>query len=460
MGTLEDELDAALFDLEQGGSGQPAASDPPAAEELDFRAGLARGDDGFEKERAAEREWATEVRRAEAGSAGPGGTRLADRLLNARKYSASETTANDAAVHKIATACRICRWAIVVMLILLVTSYGSSNAGTYFGKVDPSSVSSCSATGSQGAAVEMASFGKLTSSVGRVWADPTAGGATRAVLFRGFGASKEQVDRVLAAAATLKAVRPNRVDVWVSLDNTHSHNATHLFITELEKFKPRLILGRDLKLHQFVEKDVLRMYPALAPPPVPMSNTKKNKRRRPPPPPDPPREAFTVESTLTWYWHPRVSAEPYSTVWVLDLDAAFTGGWDDLLAGYADDKSDLLALGCVAADTAGAASRKATASSFERYAGPTSRANSPTFVQRLSARFLRELSDCSTRGIVAPEGEAICTLAARASMLVNSFDAVQIGKFQADGAEPVKSTKDITAERTSGGGGKFYHPVS
>jgi hypothetical protein len=152
-------------------------------------------------------------------------------------------------------ACRALRWtgALVVMLTLIKTS-GTTKK---FLTGDNSMATSCSLATSTGAAVAMASEGKLMQASGRVWVDAKSQGGTRAVVFRGFGASKAQVDRILTAAAEIRNMSTEdseAVDVWVSLDNTHSHNATHLFITELEKFKPRLILGRDLKLHQYTEK--------------------------------------------------------------------------------------------------------------------------------------------------------------------------------------------------------------
>lgn len=152
--------------------------------------------------------------------------------------------------HQVAAVCRVIRWGAAATLVALVLLHPrGAGVAEYF---QSSEATSCAGVTPMGAAAEMSS--KLSQASGHVWTDSKATQADQAVVFRGFQASKAQVDRVLGLAAALKEVKGASLDVWVSLDNTHAHNATHMFITEIKGFKPRLLLGRDLKLHQYTEK--------------------------------------------------------------------------------------------------------------------------------------------------------------------------------------------------------------
>jgi hypothetical protein len=208
-------------------------------------------------------------------------------------------------------------------------------------------------------------------------------------------------------------------------------------------------------------QDVQRLYPAVAPPVAKKVDTKKRKRR----PVLPKSTVFSVESTLAWYWHPKVPSESYEAVWVVDVDAAFSGHWRALLSAYAEDDSDLLSPHCSQQSPAASAQKKETPiqeTSFEKYVGDQVRSPSPTFVQRFSSRLLLELGDCSTRGIVAAENVAVCSLAMRSGMEVRMLEPEHLGTFKDDGTEVAISAKLLEAERAQqkgSGSGKFYHPV-
>ena len=90
--------------------------------------------------------------------------------------------------------------------------------------------------------------------------------------------------------------------------------------------------------------------------------------------------------------------------------------------------------------------------SFHAYVGGKVKARTPTFVLRLSPRLLSEMSDCSSRGIAAPEGEALCTLASRAGLSSRSLDEAHLSglsKLDSKGWEAEIAKKS----------NKIFHPM-
>jgi hypothetical protein len=46
----------------------------------------------------------------------------------------------------------------------------------------------------------------------------------------------------------------------VNLDETHSHNGTHLLLSKVKDSKSRLRIGVDVRIHEYTAKDVLSRY--------------------------------------------------------------------------------------------------------------------------------------------------------------------------------------------------------
>lgn len=97
---------------------------------------------------------------------------------------------------------------------------------------------------------------------------------------------------------------------------------------------------------------------------------------------------------------------------------------------------------------------------FHAYVGGKAKPQTSANAHRLSHRLLTELSECSSRGIVAPENVAVCTLAARAGLETRALDEAHVGVWQDDSPEgkTVMDSKAWAAEIAKGSN-KLYHPV-
>ena len=98
-----------------------------------------------------------------------------------------------------------------------------------------------------------------------MWSTSEAGEAKSsiAIVVVGHAPTKDAVDRVLSMADSCRARKDLAIDFWVSLDNTFMHNSTHTLITELETHALRLILGRDIRVHEFKADGIYDRYPVL-----------------------------------------------------------------------------------------------------------------------------------------------------------------------------------------------------
>jgi hypothetical protein len=97
----------------------------------------------------------------------------------------------------------------------------------------------------------------------------------------------------------------------VNLDETHSHNGTHLLLSKVKKSKSRLRIGVDIRIHEYTAKDVLSRYRGTAK----LLKAARNEKgisgawveahpnfQKPPPP----GFIFHTEVTALWAKHPAV----------------------------------------------------------------------------------------------------------------------------------------------------------
>jgi hypothetical protein len=173
-------------------------------------------------------------------------------------------------------------------------------------------------------------------------------------------------------------------------------------------------------------------------------------------------------------------------VWVLDIDTGFSGALSTLIESYAADDADLITVdGCpdgfappspppsppvrrkkakknleaaTGGDLTAEAPPDAPSVAFHTYVDGKVKARTPTFAQRFSPRLLIELSECSSRGIVAPEAEAVCTLASRAGLSTRPLDAAHVGAHGSADTAPPMDSKGWAAE-VAKSSNKLFHPV-
>eukprot|EP00040_Diaphanoeca_grandis_P018669 m.98164 g.98164 ORF g.98164 m.98164 type:complete len:491 (+) comp27040_c1_seq2:161-1633(+) len=484
--SLEDELDAALADLEfeddddqkpsansdddTSSTRSPSKNQPVSMSDIDFSGGANADNDGFEEARQFERA-NTLVATPPSSPAGYEQTETAAaRYLDTelpqshRKQTPSSNNSRNIRIGVLVLG------AIIVAVLTSNSTPGGAIAGvvTQLGYTGASTSTAMAGVCSSKPCFKPDACDSGTWSHARVWSQedskPRPQGST-AVLIVGHAPSRVTIDRILEMADACRA-SDLPIDLWVSLDNTFRHNSTHTLIMELESHALRLILGRDVKLHEYSGEQVHSRYPALHQ--LPYCRKNSNKMSLINTDKCPHQSTTQIESIMLWWKHERVAEVNYQTVWVLDDDVGFSGNFAKFVEKHSANSADLLSYnGCVAASetklpeklapTGALTSLQSKAfTSFVKEGHPV--LFSEEQVQRYSSQLLNELNECSLKGVVADRRTAVCTVCRAAGLETAAFSPDSVSShFSIDSKQAL--TKDEFLSKATAEKDTFFHPL-
>jgi len=265
--------------------------------------------------------------------------------------------------------------------------------------------------------------------------------AGTAIVINSYVPTDQTMATVLRLAAAIRSQvrrkQTERIDVWINLDETNSHNGTHMLITQIKALKNRINLGKDVKIHEYRTGQVVRMFPVVAEKDGLLGKAKRDVSLKAQMKKDGCKRlsaglALPLQALLAWNQHIVVQHKAYEYVWVLEDDVGVTGDLANITNAYASSKADLLTHGCGPCSATQPASFVSPA--FEAYVPEKDRLCSFEFVQRFSARLLKELATCSLRHVASLGGHSACSLATKAGMHIESLRPEHVGTFLPDRA--------------------------
>eukprot|EP00039_Didymoeca_costata_P030619 m.30581 g.30581 ORF g.30581 m.30581 type:complete len:477 (+) comp8213_c0_seq2:139-1569(+) len=473
MSSIEDELDAALRDIDS------ETENVTEEKEIDYGQQTA-DDDWFAQERAQERKiYAQTDVSAHVQESGGLRSSLGDQIISAKYASRGSTGAQLSLPTRLLV---VLGAAAVLLALLFLTSSPASkeslrptNVGILAERDRPgvreTNVEDAASESKEGLPPDNSELQlgcgplacpskkncipKLDVSTGVM--SVTKGQAAKiALLVQMYFPTETSINNLIDLAKQLKGTEPV-VDLWVNLDQTAVQNGTHLLISALEQVEKdsRLRLGYHLRVHEYSVHNLLKRYGVLIPMVKKAQKDAKfqkiwNLHSK--------AKSFAggfiapLESLLLWHQNIEVRSRNYQHVWVMDDNTFFNGKISNFIAEYEGKDADLITSGCELvkkdSDFAGKNIFSAPFNTFYEdkvYHGKE-------YMQRYSRLLLDELDKCSSKYVTALGGQSPCSLANRAGMKVDELRAGHLG-------DPYEELK-IRKSRNGMKDGQIYHPVN